>query len=255
MAYKLVYEPTTRTVARTLLGAGAYCTASDMADEACWFTWKSGIRAPAYLDCRVLARDPGATTIVTKAMGSAIRANYPEVEYIVGVAEAGIIWSTLTAQELGKPHAFVRRQPKQHGRSGWVECSPPMGKRAIVVDDVMASGESLDKVGLQIVSASSEGRADPLHPLAIDAPPLLQQMLMGLAVPPPRSLPGERTQLRSDRRVIDSDRRLATLRGAMLSSQTTRPTLGEPEPFLQRNNSSTPPGRAQKFPRDSSLSP
>jgi orotate phosphoribosyltransferase len=145
MSYKLVYEPTSRAIARTLLGAAAYCMAPDMTDEACWFTWKSGIRAPVYLDCRMLARDPGATTMVTKAMGSAIRSSHPEVEYIVGVAEAGVIWSALLAQELGRPHAFVRKQPKQHGRSGWVECSPPLGKRAIIVDDVMASGESIEK--------------------------------------------------------------------------------------------------------------
>jgi orotate phosphoribosyltransferase len=145
MRDKLVYEPTSNAIARSILGARAYCLADDMTDEAKWFTWKSGIRAPVYMDCRVLAGDPGATAIITKAMGSAIRAVYPEVEYIVGVAEAGIIWSALAAQELGKPHAFVRKQRKQHGRSGWVECSPPIGKRAVLIDDVMASGESLEK--------------------------------------------------------------------------------------------------------------
>ena len=78
---------------------------------------------------------------------------------------------------------------------------------------------------------------------------------MCLAVPPPRPLAGERTQLRSHRRVIVRDDRLVTLRGPMLTSQTARPPLGEPKPLLQRSNGSTPTGRAQKFPRDSSLSP
>lgn len=145
MRDKLVYEPTSEAVARALLSAGAYCLAQDMTDEAGWFTWKSKIRAPVYADCRVLAGDPGATSMITTAMGSAIRAVHPEVEYIVGLAEAGVIWSTLVSQELGKPHAFVRKQPKPHGRSGWIECSPARGKRAIVVDDVMASGESVEK--------------------------------------------------------------------------------------------------------------
>jgi hypothetical protein len=45
------------------------------------------------------------------------------------------------------------------------------------------------------------------------------------------------------------------LRGAMLTSQPARPTLGEPEPLLQRSNGSAPTGRAQKFPAESSLSP
>jgi hypothetical protein len=80
-------------------------------------------------------------------------------------------------------------------------------------------------------------------------------MLMRLAIPPPRPLAGEHTQLRSDRRVIYRDGRLVTLRGPMLTSQTTRPTLGEPKPLLQRSNGSAPTGRAQKFPAESSLSP
>jgi orotate phosphoribosyltransferase len=143
MVDTLVYGPTSDLVARSLLSAHAYCIADDMTDESTWFTWKSHILAPVYTDCRVLARDPGATSMITTAMGSAIRALYPDVEYIVGIAEAGIIWSTLVSQELGKPHAFVRKQPKTHGRSRWVECSPPSGKRAVIVDDVLASGESM----------------------------------------------------------------------------------------------------------------
>ncbi|HTZ87846.1 MAG TPA: phosphoribosyltransferase family protein [Solirubrobacteraceae bacterium] len=127
------------------MAAGAYCLATDMSNKATWFTWKSKIRAPVYTDCRVLARDPGATALITTAMGSAIRAIYPDVEYIVGIAEAGVVWSTLTSRELGRPQAFVRREPKQHGRSGLIECSPPSGVRAVVVDDVMASGGSVEK--------------------------------------------------------------------------------------------------------------
>jgi orotate phosphoribosyltransferase len=141
----LVYEPTSGPVSRALLGAGAYCVAPNMMDENQWFTWKSQIRAPVYADCRVLAGDPGVTAMITTAMGSAIRATHPEVEYVIGIAEAGIIWSTLVSQELGKPHAFVRRQPKTHGRSRWIECSPAAGKRAVLIDDVMATGESVEK--------------------------------------------------------------------------------------------------------------
>jgi orotate phosphoribosyltransferase len=146
MRDKLVYEPTSKAVARSLLSCHAYCLAEDMTNEAGWFTWKSHIRAPVYMDGRVVAGDPGVTSMIATAMGSAIRAIHPEVEYVIGLAEAGVIWSTLVSQELGKPHAFVRKQPKPHGRSsGWIECSPPPGKRAIIVDDVMASGGSVEK--------------------------------------------------------------------------------------------------------------
>jgi orotate phosphoribosyltransferase len=140
----LLYEPTTGAVARSIVAARAYVLADDMTDTGQWFTWKSGLRAPVYTDCRVLAADPGATAIVVKAMGSSIRCAFPGAEYIVGMAEAGIMWSSLVATELGLPHAFVRKQKKKHGRPGWIECSPPSGKRAVLVDDLMATGGSLE---------------------------------------------------------------------------------------------------------------
>ena len=80
-------------------------------------------------------------------------------------------------------------------------------------------------------------------------------MLMRLAIPPPGPLAGELTQLRAQRSIVDHDGRVMTLRRSMLPGQTARPTLGEPEPLLQSKNSTTPPGRAQKFPDASSFSP
>lgn len=146
---QLLYEPTAEPVARALIAAHAYCLAPDLSAPARWFTWKSGVHAPVYTDCRVLAGDPGATALVSRALSSAIIAMYPGVEYIVGMGEAGIIWSTVVAHELGKPQAFVRKATKPHGRSGWIECSPPCGKRAVLVDDIVASGETLERaIGL-----------------------------------------------------------------------------------------------------------
>ena len=95
----------------------------------------------------------------------------------------------------------------------------------------------------------------PLGPLAVDLPALLQQALMRLTVSPPRPLTRERPQLSSQRRVILDHRHDVALGRAVLPRQPTRPTLGEPEPFLKRQDGTTPPGRAQKFPADSSFSP
>jgi len=140
----LVYDPTSEIVARALITAGAYRITTDSPPDQ-WFKWKSGILAPVYTDCRVLAGHPGECAIVRTSLGSSIRANFPHAEYIVGMSEAGIIWATLAGSELAKPFAFVRKQKKGHGASaGFVECSPPVGARAVVVDDLVASGESLE---------------------------------------------------------------------------------------------------------------
>lgn len=141
----LVYDPTAEQVARALLGADAYLI-NTHGWPAAAFTWKSGIKAPVYTDCRRLNAAPGAVAIVAKALGSSIRANFPEVELVVGIAEAGIVWSTLAAFELGLPHAFVRKSTKEHGVCpGLVEGSPINNSKAVVVDDLVASGESVIK--------------------------------------------------------------------------------------------------------------
>ena len=78
---------------------------------------------------------------------------------------------------------------------------------------------------------------------------------MRLTVSPPRPFTRERPQLRSQRRVISDHSHDVALGGAVLPRQPARPTLREPEPFLEGQDGTTSPGRAQKFPADSSLSP
>lgn len=140
----LIYDPTAEQVARALISAGAYRIRFGSSEEQ-FFTWKSGIRAPVYTDCRVLNGDPGARGIVMRALGSSIKSNFPDAEYVVGIAEAGIVWSTIAAIEVGLPHAFVRKSIKPHGIPARVDCSPPPNVKAVLVDDLVASGESLMK--------------------------------------------------------------------------------------------------------------
>jgi orotate phosphoribosyltransferase len=140
----LVYEEQAPIVARTMLAADAYMLAADPSDPSTWLRWKSDIRAPVYTDCRRLFRDPGAAEIVTHALCSMIRVSFGEFDYIVGTAEAGVMWSTRVARHIGKPDAFVRKQRKAHGTGTLVECSPEPGSRALVIDDLMASGSSVE---------------------------------------------------------------------------------------------------------------
>lgn len=144
MPDSLVYKPTAAPVSRTLIDAGGYLTAESLSNRKTWFPWKSGIVAPIYTDCRRLAADPGATALLQKALSNAIRFYHPKVECIVGMAEAGMVWSTLSANDLGKPHAFVRKQRKQHGTGALVEGSPPEGAKTVIVDDLIASGGSIE---------------------------------------------------------------------------------------------------------------
>jgi hypothetical protein len=88
----------------------------------------------------------------------------------------------------------------------------------------------------------------PLGALAVDRPALLEQILMGTTVTPPRPTTRERPKRHSQCRVILSQSQLMTLGRSVLTGKPARPTLREPEPVLQRKNGMAPPGRAQKFP-------
>ena len=78
---------------------------------------------------------------------------------------------------------------------------------------------------------------------------------MSLTVSPPRSLTRERPQLNSQRRVILDHSHDMALGRAVLPRQPARPTLREPEPFLEGQDGTTSPGRAQTFPADSAFRP
>ena len=78
---------------------------------------------------------------------------------------------------------------------------------------------------------------------------------MGLAIAPPRPVAGELAQQRPQRGVVLGDRDGVALGGAVLARQSACPTLREPEPFLQGQDGTAPPGRAQKFPEASSFRP
>lgn len=146
----LIYNPTSEQVARALLNSGSYLIKDTVSllDKTKWFKWKSGIVAPVYTNCRYLMGNPGATAVVVQSLVSSIKNNFPGVELIVGVEAAGIQWSSAVAFDMGLPTAFVRKKAKEHGvDEGRFVGSPNNMKNvtAVVVDDLVASGESLEE--------------------------------------------------------------------------------------------------------------
>ncbi len=138
----LVYGPTSEQVARALVSAGAYRIASVVSEQN-FFTWKSGIRAPVYTDIRTLNSDPGARAVVINSLVSSIRSNFPAANCVVGIAEAGIVVSSTVAHELSLPHAWIRKTEKKHGIKGRVAGYPVAEAKAVIVDDLVASGSSV----------------------------------------------------------------------------------------------------------------
>lgn len=106
------------------------------------FTWASGWKSPIYCDNRVSLSYPAIRTDIKNALASGIRQHYPEVQAIVGVATAGIPQGALVADVLGLPAAYVRPEPKSHGRQNQLEGDLPPGCKVVVIEDLISTGKS-----------------------------------------------------------------------------------------------------------------
>jgi len=129
-----------RPVAEGLLTCGAF-TVHLTAPRERWFRWKSGITAPLGCDCRRVNAFPAVRRLIDGALADAARREFPDAGYVVGVAQAGTPWAKTLAERLDLPLAYVRAQPRAPG-GPLVECAPSGAGPAIVVDDVVASGET-----------------------------------------------------------------------------------------------------------------
>jgi orotate phosphoribosyltransferase len=138
-----LYLPAAESVATDLVATGAYMVRAGVGRDL-FLDWKAGPRfAPVYCDVLRLLGDAGTAARVGAACAGAVRDLYPDADLVVGLAEAGISLAAMTAQALGLPQAFVRKEHKDHGLPGRVACHPRPGSRAVLVDDLVATGRSV----------------------------------------------------------------------------------------------------------------
>lgn len=142
-----------RPVAAVLVASGAFTADLRMpADQ--WFRWKSGILAPCGCNCRRLNTMPAFRRLVDDALADATRSSFPDADYIVAVANAGIPWAKSLADRLALPLAYVRAEAREAG-GPLVECSPAAGSQAVIVDDVVASGTSTARAIRAVLAETS----------------------------------------------------------------------------------------------------
>jgi orotate phosphoribosyltransferase len=127
-------------VAAALVASGAFTADLRMPRDQ-WFRWKSGILAPCGCNCRRLNAVPDLRSLVDDALADATRSSFPGADYIVAVAHAGIPWAKTVAERLRLPLAYVRAEARAAGGK-LVECEPGTGARAVIIEDVVASGGS-----------------------------------------------------------------------------------------------------------------
>jgi orotate phosphoribosyltransferase len=106
------------------------------------FTWASGWKSPIYCDNRLSLSYPKVRNFIKESLTKAIKANFPEVEAIAGVATAGIPQGALIADEMELPFLYVRSKPKGHGMENMIEGKVTPGQKVVVVEDLVSTGGS-----------------------------------------------------------------------------------------------------------------
>lgn len=110
------------------------------------FTWASGIKSPIYCDNRLTLSYPNTRKIIEEALAKKVQEKYPECDYIMGTATAGIAHAALVADILDLPMGYVRSSSKTHGRTNQIEGLVDTTKKVVVIEDLISTGGSSVKV-------------------------------------------------------------------------------------------------------------
>ena len=108
------------------------------------YTFTSGWKSPVYIDCRRIIYFPRARAKICDMAVEKINRHvgYETIEAVAGGETAGIPFAAWIADRMGAPMAYVRKQPRGHGRAALIEGDVPEGKRTLLVEDLTTDGQS-----------------------------------------------------------------------------------------------------------------
>jgi orotate phosphoribosyltransferase len=101
------------------------------------FTLASGAKSKYYVDIKTAATNPE----LLGAIGDAIAAT-DDFDVVAGVAVGAVPIAVAVSLSSRKPYAIIRRNEKEHGKSGNI-IGNVEGKRVLLVEDVTTTGGSV----------------------------------------------------------------------------------------------------------------
>jgi orotate phosphoribosyltransferase len=120
------------------------------------FTWASGWKSPIYCDNRIILSYPMIRNYVRENFARQIEEKYGKPDVIAAVATGAIGIGMLVAEYLSLPFAYVRTEPKGHGRQNQIEGNLEEGQTVVVIEDLISTGNS----SLNAVKALKEAGAN-----------------------------------------------------------------------------------------------
>lgn len=127
------------------------------------FKYASGILSPVYTDCRVLMAYPDFRRTVRDFYIDAINKSGVSFDVVAGTATAGIPHAAWIADKLNLPMVYVRGKTKDHGKENLMEGIIKRGQKAIVIEDLISTGES----AIQSVNAVRAAGGEISHVFSI----------------------------------------------------------------------------------------
>lgn len=109
------------------------------------FIWVSGIKAPIYTDNRLIMSFPKSREIIEKELSNLIKIKFPEVNFIIGTATAGIQHAADVSSILNLPMGYVRSLKKGYGKKNIIEGKIDKKDNIVVIEDLFSTGASVLK--------------------------------------------------------------------------------------------------------------
>lgn len=108
------------------------------------FRLASGRLSPVYVDIRRLISFPEVRTQIIESFAQIARERIgiERIDVIAGGETAGIAYAAFLAERLRKPMIYVRKEPKNYGKSSQVEGVLQPGQRVLLVEDLVTDGGS-----------------------------------------------------------------------------------------------------------------
>ena len=116
---------------------------------------KSGIGAPIYCDNRELYSSSIQREVVINALTDLVRREFPDAEVLMGTPLSGIPYAAFVADKLRMPMGFVRKEAKDHGKGKKIEGRIVPGIKAVAIEDLVSSGESVIDVVESLIEAGA----------------------------------------------------------------------------------------------------
>ncbi|MFH0853056.1 MAG: phosphoribosyltransferase family protein [bacterium] len=97
---------------------------------------------PVYANPKLCLSDPKILKVVAQEYAKVIKKIRPKIKVIAGGESGGISLAAVTALELNLPWVYIRKKAKGYSTNVLVEGDYQKGDRAVLVDDVIATGSS-----------------------------------------------------------------------------------------------------------------